>query len=191
MHFKCDIRGCKRERVRLNSTFGRIDLIRNICIRMQAKHFGCVAGRQTVDVLGVCVQIARHRHTIAFVKLKTGAEQRFVEPNVGECDQQTFVEVIGDATAVHHLAQHVAHRLPRHTFLRIHFVQVILYELNAGSEVGLIEFVRYVPAERTEFPALLDDGVQKGDGVQQRWPLRCRCVVQKILRKCLSNAKIH
>lgn len=172
-------------------TFGRIDLIRNIRIRMQAEHFRGVAGRQTVDVIGVCVQVARHRHPVALVKLKTGAEQRFVEPDVCECDQQPFIEVVCDATTVHYFAQHIANGLPRDTLLRIHFVQVVLYELNAGSEIGLIELVRYVPAERTELPALLDDGVQKADRVKQRWPLRCCCVVQKILRKCLSKCKTH
>ena len=59
---------------------------------------------------------------------------------------------------------------------------MVLYELDRRREVGLVELVRYVPADWTELPALLDGGVEKGDRVEERLPLRHRDDVQLVLR---------
>ena len=48
---------------------------------------------------------------------------------------------------------------------------MVLNELDAGTEVRLVEFIRYVPPKRSELPPLLNGGVEEGDSVQQGLPL--------------------
>lgn len=64
------------------------------------------------------------------------------------------------------LPKHVADSWPRHSSLWVHIVQMVLYKLNRSGEVSLIELVRYVPTEGSEFPSLLHHGVQKCNSVQ-------------------------
>lgn len=61
--------------------------------------------------------------------------------------------------------------------LRVHVIQVILYELHRSLEVGLIELIRNIPAQSTILSALLDHSVQEGGGVEQTGPLVCVGVV--------------
>jgi len=65
--------------------------------------------------------------------------------------------------------------------LGVEVVEVVLDELDGGSEVGLVELVRYVPADRSELATLLDGRVKERHGVQQRLPLRHRHDVDEIL----------
>jgi len=65
--------------------------------------------------------------------------------------------------------------------LRVEVVEVVLDELYSGSEVGLVELVRYVPADRSELASLLDGRVKEGDRVEQRLPLRHGHDVDEIL----------
>ena len=59
---------------------------------------------------------------------------------------------------------------PLHGLGSVHFIEIVLYELNGGVEIRLIEFVGYVPSEWTEFASLLNDGMQKCHGIQERTP---------------------
>lgn len=133
---------------------------------MQAKHLRRIVGRQTVDVIDEALEVLRTGHLVALVELEGVGEQLLAEPHRGEGGQQAFVEVVGDTTAVLHLANHVDQGLPRHPLLGVHLVQVVLDELDAGGKVGLVELVGYVPAQRAELAALLDDGVQEGYRVE-------------------------
>ena len=65
--------------------------------------------------------------------------------------------------------------------LRINVVEVVLYELDCRREVGLVELVRDVPADRAELATFLDGGVEERDGVQQWLPLRHRHDVDEVL----------
>ena len=58
---------------------------------------------------------------------------------------------------------------------------MVLDELDGGGEVGLVELVRYVPADRSELASLLHGGVEERDGVEQRLPLRHRHDVDEVL----------
>lgn len=168
---------------------------------MQTEDFRCVCVWQFVYVVEVTLKVSRLRHFVAFVEFETRSEQYVAEPNLmekkmrifleakkehlSESSQKPFVEIVGDPSSVLHLAEHIADRGPRDTFLRIHIVEMILYELNAGSEVSLIELVGNIPTQRTELPPLLHHCVQEGDGVQQRRPLRLTRVVQEVLADAL------
>ena len=55
--------------------------------------------------------------------------------------------------------------------LWVHVVQVVLHELDRSCEVGLVELVRDVPANRSKLAALLHRRVEEGDGVQHGLPL--------------------
>ena len=77
-------------------------------------------------------------------------------------------------TSVLYFRNHVMDRFPLHGLGSIHFIEIVLYELNGGVEVRLIEFVGDVPAEWTEFASLLNDGMQKCDGIKQRTPFLVR-----------------
>jgi len=59
---------------------------------------------------------------------------------------------------------------------------MVLNELHGGREVGLVELVRNVPADRAELAPLLDRRVQERDGVEQRLPLRHRHDVDQVLQ---------
>lgn len=65
--------------------------------------------------------------------------------------------------------------------LDIHVVQVVLYKLNSGVEVSLVELIRDVPAQRTVLAPFLDRGVQKGYGVEHRPPLGHITHIQQVL----------
>lgn len=56
--------------------------------------------------------------------------------------------------------------------LDVHVIQVILHKLDAGIEVRGVEFVWDVPAQRTEFPPLLNHRVQEGHSIEHGSPLR-------------------
>jgi len=58
---------------------------------------------------------------------------------------------------------------------------MVLDELDGGGEVGLVELVRDVPADRSELASLLDSRVEERDGVEQRLPLRHRHDVDEVL----------
>ena len=47
---------------------------------------------------------------------------------------------------------------------------MVLNELNGGGEVGLVELVGNVPAERAELAPLLDGGVHEGGAVEHGLP---------------------
>ena len=48
---------------------------------------------------------------------------------------------------------------------------MVLHKLHGGAEVGLVELVGNVPAQRTELAPLLNRGVQEGDRVEKGLPL--------------------
>ena len=59
---------------------------------------------------------------------------------------------------------------------------MVLDVLHAGVEVGGVELVRDVPAQRSELAPLLDRGVQERHCVQHRLPLRHVGDVEEVLR---------
>jgi len=148
---------------------------------MQAKYLGGVVGRQTVDIIDEALKTLRARHLVALVELEGVREQWLAEPHRGEGGQESFVKVIGNPAAVLNLANHIDQGLPGDPLLGVHFVEVVLDELHAGGEVGLVKLVGYIPAQWAELAPLLNDGVQKGHRVEQRGPLRGGCVVKEVL----------
>lgn len=138
---------------------------------MQSKHLWRIVGWQTVDVIDEALEALGPGHLVSLVELKGIGEQLLTEPHRGEGGQQAFVEVVGDPTAVLHLANHVDQGLPRYPLLGVHLVQVVLDKLDAGGKIGLVELVGYVPAQRAELAAFLDDGVQEGYCVEEWGPL--------------------
>ena len=54
-----------------------------------------------------------------------------------------------------YLSEHEADRVPGDAPLGVEVVEVVHDELGGGGEVGLVELVRHVPAERPELSALL------------------------------------
>ena len=70
----------------------------------------------------------------------------------------------------------------RADLLDVDVVQVVLDELHSRRQVGRVELVRDVPAQRAELAPLLHDGVQERRGVQHRLPLRHVGHVQLVLR---------
>lgn len=152
---------------------------------MQAKHFRRVVDRQRVDVVDVVLNVLGDGDFVVLVELKVRRQKRVAEPDRAESRQQSLVEIVGDSAAVLHLAYHVADRLPRHSLLRVHLIEMVLNERDARREISLIELVADVPPEWTELSALLHDRVEKRDRVQERWPLHRRRIVQIVLSKCL------
>ena len=53
------------------------------------------------------------------------------------------------------LSEHETDGVPRNASLGVEVVEVVHDELGGGREVGLVELVRHVPAERPELSALL------------------------------------
>ena len=80
---------------------------------MQSEQLRRVHIGQTADVLEVLRQGAARRHAVLLVEGEVGPHQPLGEPHVGEGDQEALVEVVGDATAVLNLAEHVADGGPR------------------------------------------------------------------------------
>ena len=71
---------------------------------------------------------------------------------------------------------------------------MVLHELDAGVEVGCVELVGNVPAQRPELASLLDHSVQEGHAVQHWLPLRHVGDVQEILGDtgiCSLEACLH
>ena len=67
-----------------------------------------------LDVSQVLVQAGAARHAVALVEVEVGAEHVLAEPHAGEGVEQPLVVVVRHAAAVLDLADHVAHRVPRH-----------------------------------------------------------------------------
>ena len=74
---------------------------------MQTKYLGRIIGWQTIDVINKRIKIFRIGHLVALVKLKGAGQESFAKPNGSEGGQQTFVTLIGDTTAILHLAKHI------------------------------------------------------------------------------------
>lgn len=92
---------------------------------------------------------------VALVEAELVPEHVLTEPDAGKGVEQSLVQVVCHTAAILDLAQHVAQAAPVHPALHIHLVQVVLYKLHAGREVGLVELVRNVPAQRTKLASLL------------------------------------
>lgn len=72
-------------------------------------------------------------------------------------------------------------RLLTSYLLDVHIVQVVLYELDGGVEVGLVEFVGDVPPQRAVLSPLLDCAMEEGYSVQHGPPLHHVTDVQQVL----------
>ena len=100
-----------------------------------------------VDVILVVIDDLR---LIAFLK-----PERESTTHLGKSVEQPLVKVVGDSSAILHLAQHIPDRVPGHTFLYVHIIQVVLNELHAGREISLVELIRDIPTQRTIFSSFL------------------------------------
>lgn len=66
-------------------------------------------------------------------------------------------------------------------FFGINVVKMVLHELNSCCEIRLVELVGYVPSDWSKLPPLLDGGVEEGNTVQHRFPLRQVADVELVL----------
>mmetsp|Transcript_6332 Transcript_6332/g.12237 ORF Transcript_6332/g.12237 Transcript_6332/m.12237 type:complete len:359 (-) Transcript_6332:9696-10772(-) len=127
---------------------------------------------EDVDVDGIRDTVAEST-AVVFVQLVARHQHTLVEVLLRERVHEQLIEVIRDAASVLDRADHVPDRLPGglRGLLQVHLHQVVLQELRAGRQVGLVELVRHVPTNRTEFAALLDHGVQEAHHEQELAPL--------------------
>ena len=92
------------------------------------------------------------------------------------------MRTVGDLAAVLHLTHHIVDTLPVDgPLLGVHVVQVALHEHDTRAQVGLVELVRDVEAERPELAPLLHDGVHEAERVEHRLPLGLGHRVQHVL----------
>lgn len=56
---------------------------------------------------------------------------------------------------------------PAYTTFGIVIVEMIVHKHTRRQPIGRVEFVRYVPAERTKLSTFLNDGVKEGNGIDQ------------------------
>lgn len=63
----------------------------------------------------------------------------------------------------------------------VHVIKMVLYKLDGGIEVGLVELVRDVPSQRPVLSPLLYCAVEKCHSVQHRLPLHHVTDIQKVL----------
>jgi len=63
-----------------------------------------------------------------------------------------------------HLADKISERVPGFVFIAVFnlFSEVVFEERKTDAEVALVEIVRHVPAQLSEFAALLHDGMEEG-----------------------------
>eukprot|EP00964_Phaeocystis_antarctica_P136255 scaffold100686_cov63-Phaeocystis_antarctica.AAC.1 len=157
-------------------------------VAVQPEDLGVVHEGQVLDVLAVLVDVRARPlglargHDVARVELEGRVEAQDREPGLAVGLEEPIVPVVGDAAAVLHVAHHVVDDDPVHgPLLGLHVVQVVVHELHAGREVGLVELVRDVEAERPELAPLLHDGVHEAERVEHRLPLRLRDGVEHVL----------
>lgn len=66
--------------------------------------------------------------------------------------------------------------------LDVHVIKVVLNKLDTGVEVGRVELIWNVPAERTKLAPLLHNCVQERHTKQHRLPLGHAADVEEVLR---------
>mmetsp|Transcript_44662 Transcript_44662/g.112564 ORF Transcript_44662/g.112564 Transcript_44662/m.112564 type:complete len:281 (+) Transcript_44662:1133-1975(+) len=129
---------------------------------------------------------------VSLHQAETDIEAARREQLLQEAVQQALVDLVVDATAVHHLAEQRAQRHPRDLFgwqvvtslrRRVH---PVVEHLGSGLEIGLAKLELLGPAERGVAQTLLEDGVQPG---QQEVEARAlgRLAVHARRRKVAQN----
>lgn len=156
-------------------------LRRDVGVGVEPKDVGCVGEWQRVDELAIIVDTFELGDGVGFVELEVVQKHVVAKPHLPVRVQESTVVVVCDATTVVHLAEHVAHGDPLNWRFGLEFVHVVLDKLDGGGEIGLVELVRNVPANRTELATLLHNRVEKGDAVEQRFVLWTQIHVQHVL----------
>lgn len=137
---------------------------------MKPKDFRKLADRECPNVRDASLMIgalgqminATGRICIMRVRYDLGVHV-FLEQRV----QEPSVLVVGDATPVVALAYQVQQCLELHVFV---LVQEHLQLHQTDAQVGLVELVRDIPAQRPEISSLLHHPVEEAKGEQQATP---------------------
>lgn len=86
--------------------------LRDVCIRMESKHFRCVRVVEGVNVVHILNQFITLWYWVALVEKEILSKHLFPEPNLAECVQQTFVKVVCNTAAILDFTKHVPHTCP-------------------------------------------------------------------------------
>jgi len=129
-----------------------------------------VAGALAVDEVGVA---------------GLGLEDLGVEERERDRVEENTIVVVGDASTVLNLRDHVADRLPADRVLLGVLAeqrQVVLEELHRREPVTLVELVGNSEADGAELAALLDDGVEEALGEEEGLPFDAAEGLDDVLR---------
>ena len=99
--------------------------VRDVGVGVKAERLGRVVQRHVLNVLHVLLDLAALGDAVALVEAEAVCKHVLAEPDGGEGVEQSLVEVVGDATAVLYLTQHVPHRAPRHACAHTHTSDVM------------------------------------------------------------------
>ena len=86
--------------------------VRDVCIRMQPEHFGRVVRGQELYEIKIFLQFCDTRDDVSLEEVERWLEHVIPKPDLAECDEESFVEVVRHSPAILDLTKHVAHRSP-------------------------------------------------------------------------------
>jgi hypothetical protein len=99
-------------------------------------------------------------------------EATFIDPQFTVGIEHVVVLSIGDSSTILDLSDHVLHSWPRVWLSEGRLLVHVVLAIKEGSlKISSVELIGLAESERTEFPSLLDDGVQEAEGEDHRSPL--------------------
>ena len=132
-----------------------------IRIVVHAENAGLRIERQTLNVVNIALVVAILGRIVetGLVKLKIGIVHylRIVESLQNGGKRGAIVHVC-HTSAIITLASHIQQRFVLHLVV---LIQKDLQLLHGYTQVGLVELVRYIPADGAEFASLLDNSVEE------------------------------
>ena len=91
--------------------------LRDVSVCVQAEDLRRVLRLEHVDVVEVLVEFGALGDREVLVEEEVLLEERLVEPDFAVGVEEALVEVVSDAPAVVHLADHISHESPVHALL--------------------------------------------------------------------------
>mmetsp|Transcript_13017 Transcript_13017/g.20399 ORF Transcript_13017/g.20399 Transcript_13017/m.20399 type:complete len:340 (+) Transcript_13017:1659-2678(+) len=133
---------------------------------MHAKDLGVIVDGQCSDEVFVVLQVTQQGHRVNAAGRHLVLVLQHLRPEKVAQDGQQRAPVPGvcDSATVHNLPDHINQRIPRHSVL---LVQEHEQPLGPEAQIDVPELIFDVPAQRPEFLALGDDGMEQAQAEQQ------------------------
>lgn len=171
---------------------GSIGEVGDLGIRVQSKDNWGVDKGNLVDSVDEALQVHLVGSWLSVVEVRGLAEEELavlVEEEVAHIlfqvgHQDTTIPAVCDSTTIHGFSNEVLQGRPWNLFFLIlpRLSQVHVQQAERYSEVAMVEVVCDVPSDLAVFSAILDDGVEEADNVDQWLEGGMRAFIELLFR---------